>query len=477
VRTHAASSALSGLALLIVLMAAWATRYHALPLQDDFTLAAQGQTLNFFEAAFEKAYWNWMGRWAEVGILVELLSAIDLVRFYWAPLFVLGFIQVGALYLALRALFERTLARMPSLLLALAFSALLWSCRPAPHETVHWLTGALPYDLGLSCALLTIAGACRLGACRAGRRPYAFAALAAAGVLTSGLHEYFGAVLCIWLAVGTTLGFRLRLPSRSAWAGLLAITIAGFLFVMTAPGTGVRTELSMPLRGSIAHALGLVRYDLRHVLPAWVYQPTLLSASLLFVLLPWIRRSRPSWLQDLQVPWFRLFLSTGIVVMVTGMAAFHWSTGWKMNGRAEDSQFSVFFVSWFAALFVGAHRLWQRFDPGGAGDPWRIGLLRLAAAAALAVSLLATGNFAVALEEFRSGRLARWRRTQLEQFRLCDQARLSGQRSVVIPREVRCPLYVRENLPEVGTARGGNPRTRYFGLQRITLEPRRRTSD
>ena len=121
-------------------------------------------------------------------------------------------------------------------------------------------------------------------------------------IVATGMHELFGLLLCIVLAVGTAIAFRVGHHSRWLWLGVLAVAIIGLVFVLAAPGNYIRASeyhagqnLRLTLREGSEHLLRCVL--------AWAMDPKLLFASLLFVFHPAIRRIRPPWLDWVRARW------------------------------------------------------------------------------------------------------------------------------------------------------------------------------
>ena len=460
-------AALAGIAVLAM---ASATMIHALPVGDDFGLAAAGRKMGFVDYGLVKMYQHWTGRWFGSGLLVEILPELDFKRQYWMPLFAIAAVQIGALWVGVRALFSETLSHIASLALAIATSALLWNCRPAPYETVTWLCGAVPYDLGLSLAVLTLAGSCRLAGLRSAPRWLGVLVLSALGIIVSGTHEFYGALLCGWMSAGLLVTFRLRHSLRAAWATIWAFTMAGLVFVMRAPGNRARADRGFGESASVERTLELLRGDLFETLPRWSLDPKLLTASLALLLLLGAGRSRPAWLSEKRIPWTTLFLVTWLGLMTLSLAASHWSTGWHLRGRLEDCQYAAFFVSWLATLFVLAHR----FPMARRLPPNALAVARTAALLALSLASVRTGNFSLARLDYHHGRVAEWRRVQFERYDTCETAKREKKKAVVMPRSTVHPaMYMRDNLTEKGTSPMNMCWARFYGLKRVRLEPKK----
>jgi hypothetical protein len=358
-----------------------------------------------------------------------VLTHVDLTRTYGLLAAALCLLLAAGVYVFTRSVFRRSISAPLTASLSCAFLVLFWGLHPSLGQGFYWFTGAVEYQLvvslalGLCAALLSESLAASRGVARAlfslGLPPLAF--------LITGMHELFATMLCIVLAGGAAVAFRLRHRNRWLWAFVLAAGVAGFCFAAAAPGNLVRTASFAADRDWLL-ALWLAPWQAIKAGTNWVCDLKLIAATVVFLIHPRIRTACPDWL-NLDVPWKRIVPLTWLALLTAGFALPTFAMGQEMPGRALGGIFLVFLLGWFLSVF-----LWTRDVRVPAGLEER-DLRRVGSALLLlfSLSVLTTGNARHAIHDLTHTAPA-WNRALQERYELIREGARAGVVHVTVPQ-------------------------------------------
>src|SRR5438270_2913459 len=199
-----------------------------------------------------------------------------------------------AVYALLSAVFGDGLRRPTRAFLSCALVALHWDGPIHLWDSYYWLTGAIENRLCLSLGLFTLAGLLRSG--RAEKPvPYAVEGLAVLAILTTGMHQLYGAYLVVVLLVGTVVAYRAGIPGRRDWIIVTIAAVIGLSVNVFAPGNAVRLAFEKP-----HHELWWFKALLNWwvgLAGEWLMDVRLWLATFLIVCHPGAAGAAPKWLR------------------------------------------------------------------------------------------------------------------------------------------------------------------------------------
>ena len=317
--------------------------FYAEPVADDFCHAVQPQGGHL--DSIRHAYFTRTGRWASVGAEDLLMSGVDLTRWYAPLLVAVALVCFGGLYFLVRVIFGAQISNRFAILPASFLFLLFWARMPSPGDTIFMLTGSVEYGLNLPLAFLLFWVLARRISWQIRLLPACMLTL-----FISGKHELMAVVLCLTLAAGAAILFRLRHPDRYDWALLAVVAGAGFLFLFLAPGNAVRGS-QFSLGRNLPRALWLATRQAATALPGWIFDLNLLSATALLLLDPRTRDWSPKWL-SWPVAWRWAIPSVWAAALAAGFFIPSWALGFSMPGRVLTWIYMVFLVGWFVTVLV-----------------------------------------------------------------------------------------------------------------------------
>jgi hypothetical protein len=421
----------------------------AVPAADDFSRARIGEDQGWgaWWTFTKGSYLTWSGRWSGVGLAAAVLPRIDLHRDYGLVLAVVLATQLVGLAVLWRLLLgpgQRAAAAAATVVTA----AIAWNRMPGPAESLYWFTGVAENQLPMTLVVLCVACMVALG--RPGITPFArwgLAVLAAVlAVMVTGMHELYSLALWGFVAVDFAWAIRDRREGGAARGMVLALTTIGVAVLVLAPGNAVRSAEVARVAESLGHPIPAakgerlvqtIRYiasQHRTTIPKWLLDPTLLGATVWFLLAD--RARRPS----ARVPGY---LGPLALVAWAGLVAFWiflptWVLGGWIPDRTVGSSYTIFLAGWAANLVF-----WSR--AGVLGEPTRpdrrLALLGLGAPLVLATGLLADGNLRTIYQEAKSGRAAAYRAAALERdIRTREEVEAGNEAVVWAPLPAVHPL-------------------------------------
>jgi hypothetical protein len=429
--------------------------FFAQPLGDDFCNALNVRE-HGFAGAWLREYLGWGGRWAGTVVACGFPALVDPVTGYAGALLVVQAAVFAGFYGLLRVLLPEPDERRPALAAAALLHALLWTGMPHPGQTVYWLEGAIVYSLDVSLWLLLVAWLLRAPRAPAGR---ARLALGLGGALVIGaFHELFALVFGALAGVGAVVALRLRDPRWRAWAAVALGAALALASVVLAPGNEARIAVVNPEPPGAGRVLALTVLTWVRILDAplarggaigqltaldWVAEPKLLAATLLLATWPRLRRLRPG-APGPDAGFLRALAPALLVAALTGaFFAGAQAAGRPLPLRALNGLYAVFLVGW-----LGTAVLWLR--PGLPEGPATASLRGLAHAV-LALALVTSTNFKLAVRDLAEGRLVAFERAMEARREAARElaARGDGNTLEIRPVTPWPATYFRSDLPDI----------------------------
>ncbi len=464
-----AAAVLTG-SVAVTAAAAVAVGRFAVPAYDDFMRATRrGGTaadLGWWGYVFGFTYRRWQGRWASCGLESAVLPHVDMVRWYPLLLTALAFVNGAGAYIVCRWLTRDGPRRRSAAVTAVGL-ALLWAGMPSVAEAVYWFVGTVENTLPLAAGSALVVALAWDGR----RLPRtAVGGLSAAAVAVVGLHEMYGAMLCIALAVGTSAAVRARSPRRAAWATVTAAAVVGLVVVVAAPGNRVRlAQEGRPTARHLGFVLRLAADEWWNNGRSWLFDPKLVAATVWVAFSPTLEAARRPWPSARRVDWRWVIPATWAALLAVGFALPSWAFGTAAPPRTLSGDYVVFVAGWLLSVYVWTRPL--AVPPPAAADAWRPLRSPAAADAAallLAGSLLAVGSVRSAAEDV-AHRLRPWHAAVEARF---DLLRRSAGRDAVVHRLPPPPylLLGGDVVNDPSDYRNRGP-VAYFGLAHLTLVP------
>jgi hypothetical protein len=364
-RGERVAGALAYLSYAAVAALAGALLLYAHPQIDDLARAARVREWGI-ATSIGIEYATWSGRWLGTGISYAVSRFFDLRQHYALALGLIPVVYLLALYGLIRALLttellapsgggteELALPRRQSLGFAASLLVLLWVQLGTPGEAFYWLTGALENQLGIALPVALVAWLLRMPA-RTGLSPSRWTrlvAIAALSVALPAFHELYGSILLLALVAGALLSFAPRDAKRVEWTVAAIACVLGLAIVAVAPGNRVRME-DDPAARSADVVLRLLLHQALPLLGRWLLAPTLLAATLAFVLHPAVCRLRPSWLVPGVWNWNWWIPLSTLAIELYILVACYWLRGRPVTPRTEAGMSMFFLLGWFATAFA-----------------------------------------------------------------------------------------------------------------------------
>jgi hypothetical protein len=441
--------------LAIVLLLAGIYLLLALPANDDFVRATQPRVRGgLWNYVFKFQYFRWQGRWAACGLESLLLDRENMPAIYPVILAALAAINCLAVYVICRW-FTRAGARRFSLVCALGFVALIWSSIPSTAQTVYWVTGNIENVMVLCLSGLLLVG---LAGLKPSRIWWSAAAISA--ICICGLHELFGAVLCLLLGVGMVWAFATANRNRIGWALAFAAAIVGIAIVVAAPGNGVRmrTDGGNHIR-HLWPTIQLTALQLSASSQIWGTDPKLILASLWIIFSPTLEASRPT--SSAGFPWRWIVPPLWIVILWIGFFAPSWAFGITMPPRTLSGNYVIFAMGWLAIVY-----LWSRGS--GGNSALRARTSAAVVAAVLGFTMVFTGNGFTALHDLANRRALTWRTSMESRYSMLRQTR---QAEVVVPPLMPpCDLLYSSEISERSDDWHNQSLAAFFHVNRLVLQ-------
>ncbi len=465
---------LAWIAHALVLGMAGGLLFFAHPQADDLYRAARTRDLGLAKAVYEE-YVGWSGRWLGTGLSYAVSSIADVRRHYTLSLCVIALIVWAAIWFLIRRAMGKAMSSGMALALSVSFVALYWTGMPGPGQTFYWFTGGLENLLGVALPMVLLAILIGLPT-RDGPTANRWMAIVLAVLLAlilPGLHELYGLLLCIVLALSTAIAWRSLHANRWIWTAATVAAGVGLFIVIHAPGNSERQE-TQHFEAHAGAVLKFVAQTTVHLAVRWIVDARLLAASLLFALHPRIRPLRPAWLKLENAHWKWLFPLATLGLLVIGCAAPLWKTG-RLEERTASALYMIFLIGWFLTLFV-----WTR-TPTGLAPPSPALMRR----ASIALALFSVCLVTLPDRRLSSGKpaVASWGRDLFTRTPAYDRAMQSryrniqaaldaGEKSVTIhalPAGVEPWLFMHADVAESGYRYDDT--VEFYGLKSLHISP------
>lgn len=349
------------IALVAAVILALIFYFFAWPGGDDLRRFMRGQDRGVFGAvAYE--YFHWTGRWAGIGLSYLLSSLVDLKPWYPALLIGISGCLIASVKCLVHALGEKLLAYRHSWAIAGVVFVVFWAGMQRPADTLYRMTAAIENILSVALGTAIVALLLRVRPKSAGlREAVPLGALVGVGTfITVGMHELYGSMLVLVLAVGTAQSFRLRSRSRMTWLLVTISGVVGLGLVVAAPGNYRRAahigEISGGV-GSLGDVLPVVIGQVVHKFGEWLLDLRLVGATLLFLSGRPFSKERPTWPDRRRAYWEWVIPATGGVAILWGFSLPIFLRGGKAPPRVVDGLYLVFLLTWLACAYVGASRI------------------------------------------------------------------------------------------------------------------------
>ncbi len=460
---------LAGMSVALVLAIGLAMMVWTQPVADDFCRASANDWLGYTY----NAYLRWTGRWAGMAIDTLVLPRMELTDHYSFVMVLMWCILALMLYAFVQMFLQEAATAGVTLGWALGLIAMYWVGMPAPGETVYWFTGNVEYQLPLAMGIAAVWLLWRAG--KEGSRHLLRRGVEGFGLLlcvfVTGLHELAALVMTVVVAAGAFVSLR-RGTGRTVWILALMMVLVGFAVSVLAPGNAVRASADFPNSFSLSNLPLALLQNVRSVLIPWFIAPHLLLGTILLVLHPGFCSLRPGWLDKGNADLWRWLVPAVWIVSLSGVViAIALSTGFVGPPRAQNFEYGIFLVGWFATLFV-----WTRPQSSIAGDTAasRAGspvIITLAAQVLFVAALTDTPSVSSSVKSLvRLNDTASWRDAMTERYQLTEAAVKSGATEVVLPRPPPKPaMYFQSDIESDPTHWSNQCYSNYFGIDSARL--------
>lgn len=364
--------------------------FFAYPSTDDFAYANHVLQHGVWGAQ-SHIYQTWSGRY-----VANLLLSLNPVAQKWIwgfpilPLLLLLGLW-GSLYFLCRQWSGKQISRSEGFFIASFLLSLVLSFMQIPVQAFYWLAGSVTYTLPL--ILATFAAGLGLDLFRDGElAPARWAFLFLAGPLIVGCNE---TIMLQWMTglVVVQIFFWLQYRRWPLPLGILtALSLAGAVVVIKAPGNAVRTSHFADAHRPFYALYRTVGASLEHLVQ--FLSPALLLFSLLFIAWAIQNRERLAQLFAPQVPAWIPRAAFGMMLFTAFFPAL-WSMGGNPPKRVDNTTYFWFVLFWFLLLAHWVYMKPETFARWRTLRPWLFDRRWLGPAALL--SLILIGNHRHAL--------------------------------------------------------------------------------
>lgn len=452
--------ALVGFPVLLIAGLALVYTFFAYPASDDFCRAAVDRGSALRQTAL--LYEHWTGRWLTSLYFSWLTPRIGIFGSGYGLALILALgVWLAAFRLAAGLLLGETSSGRDRWILTALLFAVFWSGAPGISEVVYWLSGAFEYAVPFALLL----GSLRLLAQvdRSGRGFAAALAAGGIGVLTSGGHEFAGALgLAAALSGIIALLFLGRNRVAACWALAAALMIGGLALNQLAPGNAVRSAL-FPFANDVGRSLRITFAPETTPL-RWLADPRLLGLTGLLLLAPGFRALQPRWLA-MPLPWLLVIPVITVAAVLTGWFLAAFGLGFPPPERLQALLYAVFVIGWTATVLAAAAHLRARnLLPAARGLP----LTAAAAIFGLALVLSANPRAAVRDLPYAAGD---WLQRNEDMFAAAYGGG-AGRTDLVLRRPVRTPrLLVGQSFSEDPSSHGNLCLAKLLRVQSVRAAP------
>jgi hypothetical protein len=466
-----ASSGLLGLSLLIVAGVAVAYVVLALPVNDDWVRCVQPRRLGWL-VYFKFVYTKWQGRWVSEILETTLLPLGNVIKTYPALLGGVLLVNLLGIYVVCR-FFTRGGSRWFSLACTIGLAGMLWAEMPSVAQAVFWFVGAVENAMPIALGGVLLVGLISLG-----DSVLWIVAASVFAIVICGLHECYGAMLCIALATGTLAAYWMNSTNKRVWLIVLVAAVVGVGIVAAAPGNRLRLQSdgathaqdsAQHLKQHLVSVLKLAGIQFISSAREWLCDPALLAVSLWVAFSPRLEAARPVFPTSRRVPWWGLIPLAWIAMLAVGFIAPSLAFGTTMPGRTLSGNFMVFAIGWVVIVFVWTRAIGSRHPGQASANSLQTAGASAVARLVLAIGLLLASNTLDGVHDLANRYTLHCRASLLRRFALL---RAPGPDDRVVPRLLPSSHLLYDG--EIGSdpADWHNwPLAYYFGLTSVRVLP------
>lgn len=365
--------------------------FYSVPAADDFCNAS----LSFMAVPQHSVlsvtwlyYTKWSPRWVTTLLFLHATSHGDLLREYGWLLLSVIVINLVSLWYFFRSVL--CLTRVNSLLAAGVFYAAWIASLTSPDQQLYWLTNVIVYNLPLS-SLLVLVGLLL----RPRRTLWYYIALVLLSIAVPAQHEIAGTFLCMIAFTGVVV-VRVKKLARPQWYVSLGVATASLAAVMLSPGNAARAAAEHKHLWDIRHFPHWAGHSFYHGLN-WLGYPAILIAACCILLL---YQPDPDAGGELPPKWLGIASLCAIFLILCDCALVEVATStWLPDRVAAWFQF-VIWLLFVCAVATGV--------PDIAAAKSSLGL-RIGVFTLLAITLLGSTSYRMALEDIRGPAQSWWR--------------------------------------------------------------------
>ncbi len=467
-----ASATIAFLALGTVLTCVFTLFFFAHPNADDFCTAGKVYSFGVIDGVMDE-YFNWTGRWTQYTVLYGVSSVLDLVKYYSWLLILCALIYAFSLFTFFRSFFGKQLDLKSAIMMAVSVFCLYWAGIVTPGQTFYWWSGATNYSLSLTGMLFLFAGLLRVRNENILVTLIQTVLLCVLALVTTGVNDLLGLILCIVLGVSVVIMFKSRHPNRIVWFIVLLAALAGFLVVYTAPGNEFRKldTAQIVKYGDFKLSLALTLKQIVYYGARWVLDVKLLSVSIFFIMSPGFRAIGLPRVFQQYSRWKLIVPITWIVVLVLAIFGFSWGLGKTMASRQVNIVYMLFLIGWIVNVFV-----FMRWPLNVNSDDEIIARsVRAFALGLFALSLIGTGSTPQAFFDLMGGQVAQYDQNMQRRYKQIHSEIEQGNLDVRVPAVKDRPKIFFEKFSWADIDK--NPKSwtnlcaaKYFRLESIAIE-------
>ncbi len=320
--------------LLLALLPYLLLSFYIHPVADDFIYALKGED---FLKNLWRDYTTWNGRYtSNVIVFSNTVLCGNLLLYELYPIVLIALL-VFSIYWFLNIAFKQRHGRRENLVLALIFVLLFLNLLPKESEGLYWFTGSATYIL--PCGFFLIYFGLAISYFRNEiflNKYFHLGCCVLLLFLLCGFNEVLTIVLLLFHLLYSAL-----IRKRFLF-DLLFICLAGFSFMLLAPGNSIRS-LYFPEKHQFFHSflyslLQTVRFS-----STWILSPAFLLATIFF-----LPRAKQDYFSNHISP-VVLLLALFSIIFVAAFAPY-WTTGILGQHRTINLACFLFLLCWFFIL-------------------------------------------------------------------------------------------------------------------------------
>jgi hypothetical protein len=235
--------------------------------------------------------------------------------------------------------------------------------------------------------------------CKSRQTPFSYAAIVVLAIAVPAQHEIAGSFLLVCLLAAAVAAQVQKLETRQWWLSLGLIAFS-FAVVMFSPGKSLGLAQGHQHHLDVAHVMPYARHAV-NLGVSWFINPAVLLCAFCMPLVLWPRAESSAESQYRPPRWLALVGLGAMGALLVEFAAAEMTSGYEELPPRTIGWFQfVFWLLLVCVILVGLPELSQiKFSPGS-----RIGMSML-----LMATLLGSGNFRLAEQDWRGPARSYWR--------------------------------------------------------------------